>query len=238
MSIRVTGPKALMQSDLVPQGLTVFAFTPTREIAFAGKIAEFDAIADALAGTGEVNGFVLVSRDEEGTIKEVAPDLLALADTIPSVHCLDIIVQRGDRYWSAMCPGEDCCPPEGRQVPPSKSAVDVVLADLTSGVEPSKFDLVVNEVTLRDKLLVEADARNLWSAIVTLTKSDESAQAWSVRACAYYAMGDFGAAQVSAEAAQAAGGTSLADLILRGVRMGAPAEMFLESLRAAGRAMD
>lgn len=219
-------------------GLTVITLNEEREVVYNGSLADFVL-------TAEDSSFVVLSKDEEGTVKDVREALLDVAEDFGGLHSLyklDVLVIRNNRWWSALCRDENCCPPEGNELPSAEvtiasdddSLVAEVVADLQAGTAPVHFEQVVGSIPTRDRLLVKAADNDLWEAIVTLTKHDESAQAWSVRACAYFAKGDSEAALESVKAADLAGGTSLANLIRMGCEQGAPPALLLSAIRAAG----
>lgn len=234
MDTQVRGPKALMKSGIVPDGLTLLALNSNKEIQFMGAPENW---------TTDESTFVLVSKNENDDFDSLKKKLVELSDSIrdaKDAHCLDALIQSGNRWWSAICDDTRCCPVEGNIVDDTKEAnvemVDKIIEDLKKDDIPSTdFELVVNNIDMRDDLLIKLSQNNLWDAIIKLTSDYKSAQALTVQACAWYAGENLGKTKEYIELVNEAGGTSLADLVWMGLDMKVPGRIFLNGLKSLAK---
>lgn len=230
MSLKVRGPKALMESNIVPDGLTIFVLNNDREI---------EAMYTPQEWKNQQVNYVIVSKNQTEDVSFIKEEIVNLSNDLINTsgsYCLDALVQKGNRWWSAMCDDLNCCPPEGNlieQKKPTIEMVDKIIEDLKKDDIPSTdFELVVNDIEMRDDLLVKLNKFNLWDSIINLTTVYTSAQALSIQACAYYIKNDNEKTREYLNKVLDAGGTSFAQLIQTGFELGAPSSMIVSTLFA------
>lgn len=177
--VRVTGPAALIAT--VPY---LLGFAPTESLVLTG-IEKGRVLVTARIDLTDIVEVPTCLSDTFDSIKRAGADMavallyseqarfelgLVCAAVVDNtertgLELPDILLVTQDRYWSLTCTDQDCCPPEGKSVPPGHDPIAVELISHGLSYHKSREELVAQLTPPTDTAEVLAGKLELVNAV-------------------------------------------------------------------------
>jgi len=247
MSIRITGPSDLLSKVKFDTGFAIVYVDNKREILEIAKWISYKYFAEIdtepFESTIPTGATLAVAINTNNRISDGAVTLIESLLARHGIMMLDVISIDNNKWRSEMCEDTECCPLEGKDVITRVSPRDLasqIESDFMKGVEPEAFEVLINQIKVRDWLFIIAAKRGdeVWKQIVELTPEPYTAQGWATLGAAWVALNEFTAAKLAFDRALAIDPyCNLAGLLGRLVESEVPGSVWIDAILDTESAM-